>query len=116
MVMAPPQRMAVIRKVLHQRYASAATLIFNEDHLTQVASIEADKGLALAFLCEKYNIDSAHTLALGDGPNDCGMLRFAALGVAMGNATPEAQGAADVIAPTNDEEGVARTLHRYLLD
>ena len=116
MVMAPPERMAVIRKVLHQQYASAATLIFNEDHLTQVASIEADKGRALAFLCEKYNIDPAHTLALGDGPNDCGMLRFAALGVAMGNATPEAQGAADVIGPTNDDDGVARTLRRYLLD
>ena len=116
MVMAPPNRMAVIRNVLHNQYASAATLILNEDHLTQVASIEADKGRALTFLCEKYGIDPKHVLALGDGPNDCGMLRFAGLGVAMGNACLEAQGAADVVGPTNDDEGVARTLRRYLLD
>ena len=116
MVMAPPERMAVIRNVLHERYADAAMFVMNEDHLTQIAHHQADKGRALAFLCDKYGIDPKHTLAIGDGTNDVGMLRFAGLGVAMGNAPPEVQGAADIIGPTNDDEGVERTLRRYLLD
>lgn len=116
MVMAPKNRMKIIRKTLHDRYASAATFIMAEDHLTQIAHFEADKGRALRFLCEKYKVESKHVLALGDGPNDVGMLKFAGLGIAMGNGFPEAKAAADIIGPSNDEEGVAKALFEYVLD
>lgn len=114
MVLAPADRMAIIRKVLVERYKQSTMMVTNEDHLTQIASYQADKGRALKFLCEKYKIDPAHTLAIGDGPNDVGMLKFAGLGVAMGNAFPEAKEAADLVAPTNDEEGVAHILWKYI--
>ncbi|MEM9882852.1 MAG: HAD family hydrolase [Planctomycetota bacterium] len=114
LVMAPPERMAVIRKVLVDRYASAATLVTAEDHLTQIASYQADKGRALGYLCKKYRIEPQHTMAIGDGPNDIGMLKFAGLGVAMGNASDEVKAAADVVAPSNDDDGVADTLWKYV--
>ncbi|MEM6757825.1 MAG: HAD hydrolase family protein, partial [Planctomycetota bacterium] len=114
LVMAPPERMAVIRNVLVERYASAATLVTAEDHLTQIASYQADKGRALAYLCKKYRIEPQHTMAIGDGPNDIGMLKFAGLGVAMGNAFDEVKAAADVVAPSNDDDGVADTLWKYV--
>lgn len=114
MVMAPPERMAIIRKVLVERYNKAATLVISEDHLTQIASYEADKGRALRYLCDKYKIDPQHTMAIGDGPNDVGMIRVAGLGVAMGNAFDEVKEAADVVAPSNDEDGVADTLWKYI--
>jgi Cof subfamily protein (haloacid dehalogenase superfamily) len=115
MVLAPADRMAVIRKVLMKRYSDAATFVVNEPHLTQISHYQADKSHGLAFLCKTYKVDPKHTLAIGDGPNDAGMLKFAGLGVAMGNAYPEAKAAADVIGPTNDQEGVAQTLDKYLL-
>lgn len=114
MVLAPPDRMAIIRKVLVERYKQAATLVIAEDHLTQVASYQADKGRALRFLCEKYKIDPQHTMAIGDGPNDVGMIQAAGLGVAMGNAFDEVKDAADVVAPSNDKDGVAHTLWKYI--
>ncbi|MEO0514528.1 MAG: HAD family hydrolase [Planctomycetota bacterium] len=114
MVMAPPDRMAIIRKELVARYSKAAMLVCAEDHLTQIASYQSDKGRALRFLCEKYKIDPQHTMAIGDGPNDVGMIQFAGLGVAMGNAFDEVKEAADLVVPTNDDEGVAHTLWKYI--
>ena len=114
MVMAPPDRMAIIRKELMDRYKAAATFIVNEPHLTQISHYEADKGRALRFLCEKYSVQPEHVMAIGDGPNDIGMLRFAGLGVAMGNSFPGVKEAADVVAPTNDQDGVADTFWKYV--
>ena len=114
MVLAPPERMAIIRKVLMQRYKDAATFVIAEDHLTQIAHFQADKGRALHYLCERYKIDPQYTMAIGDGPNDLGMIRAAGLGVAMGNAFDEVKDAADVVAPSNDKDGVAHTLWKYI--
>jgi Cof subfamily protein (haloacid dehalogenase superfamily) len=114
LVMAPPPRMATIRQVLMQRYKSAVSFVIAEDHLTQISHFNADKGRALGFLCEKYGVDPQHTLAIGDGPNDIGMIKFAGIGVAMGNAFPEVKEAADAVAPTNDADGVAHTLWKYV--
>jgi len=114
MVLAPADRMAIIRKELMARYQSAATFVIAEDHLTQIAHYNADKGRALHYLCEKYKIDPQHTMAIGDGPNDIGMIKAAGLGVAMANGFEEVKAVADVIAPSNDADGVAHTLWKYI--
>ena len=49
-------------------------------------------------------------MAFGDNVNDVEMLEFAGLGVAMGNATPDARAVAGRIAPSNDEDGIAAVL------
>ena len=53
-------------------------------------------------------------IAFGDELNDVEMIAWAGLGVAMGNAADVAKDAADEIAPTNDEDGVAVVLERLL--
>ena len=49
-------------------------------------------------------------MAIGDNPNDLPMIRKAGVGVAMGSAPDEVKREAKLIAPTNDEEGVAWVL------
>ena len=115
LVMAPPKRMAIIRKVLVDRYQKSANLITTEAHLTQISARRADKAYGVRKLCEKYNIDRTQVLAIGDGQNDMRMLHFAGVGVAMGNATDEVKAVADVVGPTNDEDGVAETIQKYAL-
>ena len=56
---------------------------------------------------------AADVVTFGDMPNDVPMLGWAGLGVAMGNAHPDAVAAADEVTATNSEHGVARVLERF---
>ena len=78
----------------------------------EVMSRDTDKGVALRELAEKLGIAREQVLAMGDSGNDCAMLRYAGVGAAMGNAGEQAKKAADVIAPSNREDGVAWMLRR----
>ena len=60
-------------------------------------------------------ITADDVVAFGDMPNDVPMLRWAGLGVAMGNAHPEAIAAADEVTTPNTDDGVARVLERWWL-
>ena len=50
-----------------------------------------------------------------DGYNDLSMIKYAGLGIAMDNAQEPVKAAADYIAPSNDEDGVAIAVERYFL-
>lgn len=78
----------------------------------EVMSRDTDKGASLRALAEKLGIAREQVLAMGDSGNDCAMLRYAGVGAAMGNAGEQAKKAADVIAPSNREDGVAWMLRR----
>lgn len=80
----------------------------------EINSIDATKGKALKNLCSALNIDLKDTLAFGDGTNDLDMIRTAGVGVAMGNAVDELKQAADWVAPTNMENGVAAGIYRFM--
>lgn len=81
-----------------------------------VMSVEAGKGNGLLGMASKLKIPLVQTMALGDGGNDVSILRNAGLGVAMANAVPAAKAAADVMTATNDENGVARAIEKYVLN
>ena len=87
---------------------------------SETASLEfspagVTKGTGLLALADLLGIEAAATIAVGDADNDIDMLRVAGLGVAMGNAIPEALAAADEVAPTNAEDGFADFVERRLL-
>ena len=65
------------------------------------------KGTALKKLAQILHIPKTKTVAVGDYHNDISMLREAGLGVAVANATPEAQAAADYITVSNEEHAIA---------
>ena len=74
------------------------------------------KGNALRRLVDDLGISRDRVLVIGDAPNDVSMFQEAGLAVAMGNAAAEVQGAADIVAPTLEEDGVAWTLRRFVFD
>ena len=67
-------------------------------------------------LARSFGVKAEEVLALGDHDNDVSMLRWAGVGVAMGNATPAAKAAADTITSSNRRDGVAEALQRWVLD
>ena len=74
-----------------------------------------NKGRGLLILGELLGIRREEIMAVGDGSNDIAMLREAGLGVAMENATDEVKAAADVITLSNDREGAAAAIEKYVL-
>lgn len=74
-----------------------------------------DKARSLAVLLEKLGMTSADMMAFGDGYNDLSMIEFAGFGVAMANAQEVVRKSAQYITRSNDEEGVAYAVERFLL-
>lgn len=75
----------------------------------------ADKGKGLLFLAEYLGLGAADTIAFGDSSNDLSMLRSAGIGVAMGNASEAVKTACSIVTATNDQDGVAAYLERFVL-
>jgi hypothetical protein len=73
------------------------------------------KAEALGFLQERYGVPAAETLAIGDNWNDREMLERAGLGLVMGNADVGLHRLGLPVLPTNDEDGVAVAIDRYVL-
>ena len=78
----------------------------------EIESPDAGKGKALTWLCGKLGIMKEAILAMGDNFNDLEMFSAAGLAAAMGNAPAGVKAAADLIAPGNEEDGVAAVLEQ----
>lgn len=112
---------AVVLKLMilgqHQRLAALAAQINREIPGLEVSSSDRDnleitaagvsKGSALEALGARLKIPRQAMIAMGDSENDLEMLRYAGLGVAMGNGSDRVQAAADRVTATCDEDGVA---------
>jgi hypothetical protein len=77
---------------------------------TEFAPVGVTKWSAIQRLAGAWGIDDAEICAVGDDVNDIPMIRAAGLGVAMGNAQAAVKAAADRIAPSHDEEGLAEVV------
>ena len=74
-----------------------------------------NKGTALVELGRMLGIKREEIMACGDGDNDTAMLREVGFGVAMGNAEEEIKQAADYVTLTNEDEGVAYAIEKFIL-
>ena len=83
--------------------------------LLEFVDIKASKAAAMQRIGEHYHIARSEMIAVGDGFNDLSMIRWAGLGVAMGNAVQEIKDQADEVTLTNDEDGVAAVIYRHML-
>jgi 5-amino-6-(5-phospho-D-ribitylamino)uracil phosphatase len=75
----------------------------------------AGKGEALTFLRERWGIPREETMAVGDNWNDHDMLTKAGRGLVMGNADPALHALGLEVLPTNDQDGVAVAIEKYVL-
>jgi Cof subfamily protein (haloacid dehalogenase superfamily) len=77
---------------------------------------EVDKGLGLKKLGEYLGIKKEEIIACGDAGNDLSMVKYAGLGVAMDNAVAEVKEAANFITSSNDEDGIAMVIEKFILN
>ncbi len=84
------------------------------DRNIEFSALNISKGTAIKKLCTLLDIPFSEVLAIGDGSNDISMLRLAGTSVAMANASDAVQQAARFVTRSNDEDGVAIALYRFL--
>lgn len=101
--------------LLRSEFGERIHITKSKPNFLEMVDISVHKGAALAALAERFGIRREEVMAIGDSFNDIEMIEYAGLGVAMGNARPEVQKAADVVTGTNMEDGVAQAIERYVI-
>ncbi|WP_276948858.1 Cof-type HAD-IIB family hydrolase [Acetatifactor muris] len=112
---AEAERAAMLEKKLQERCGTRAAAGRSEPFFIEIVSASVDKGDSLGKLMEMLGIKRENVICCGDGFNDLSMIRYAGLGVAMGNAQPVLKEAADYVTAGNDEDGVAEVIRKFIL-
>ena len=81
----------------------------------EVGGPDTSKKTALIWLMEKLEIDPDELMCCGDAPNDIAMIELAGIGVAVANAWGGLKDHADYITLSNDEDGVAAAIRKFVL-
>lgn len=116
MLLAPPDRLKPIHAAVRTKFGDHIAILISDDYLIQLVDRHVDKSSALQRVAQQYEVPRAQVMAIGDAPNDLGMVRWAGLGVAMDNGWDLLKRHADAIAPANDDDGVAHVLRKFILD
>ncbi|TMB85517.1 MAG: HAD family phosphatase [Chloroflexi bacterium] len=98
-----------------ERLGLALSSVLSGPEYLEVTAQGVSKGRALRSVAEFLDVPMDRVLVIGDAPNDISMLAEAGLAVAMGNAPPEVQAFANVVAPRIEDDGVAWALRRFVL-
>jgi hydroxymethylpyrimidine pyrophosphatase-like HAD family hydrolase len=110
----PIQR--ILGSIREKYWQKREVALFNPDpQVIQVTHRLVDKGIALQRVAQRMEADREQVMVIADADNDLGMMEWAGLAIAVANATDQVKQLADAVVPSNDDQGVARAIHRYIL-
>ena len=87
----------------------------SQPYYLDVTHPEANKGAVVAVLSQMLKIPPEKIATIGDGPNDVLMFRRSGLSIAMGNAGDEVKQAAQFVTASNQDDGFAQAMERFVL-
>lgn len=110
-----PEQMLSAQSYMRERFGWQLNIFRSEPFFLELMPQSVDKAYSLGRLLEHIGMDRTQMICCGDGFNDKSMIHFAGLGVAMANAQPEVKEVADYITASNDEDGVAKVVEKFML-
>lgn len=111
-----PKAVKALRWQLNLQLGGAARLMqAGIPTMLEILPPGASKGTALKLLLKDLKVAPEHVMAIGDAENDIEMIQMAGIGVAMGQAHQPVKDAADYVTGSNDEDGVAQAIERFVL-
>jgi Cof subfamily protein (haloacid dehalogenase superfamily) len=116
MLVDEPEKLDVVYKRLPKELFTKFSIMRSAPIFLEFLNPEINKGLGLSVLSRELGIAREEVIAVGDAGNDIDMIKYAGLGVAMGNAFPEVKEIADYVTVTNDEDGVAEVIEKFILN
>jgi Cof subfamily protein (haloacid dehalogenase superfamily) len=96
-------------------FAGQASVALSQRYYLDFTHPRANKGAALLELSELLSVPPARIAVIGDADNDVARFEKGGLSIAMGNASAEVQGAADLVTGSNAEDGFADAVERFIL-
>ncbi len=99
----------------HDQFGDHVTAAASQPYYLDVTHPEANKGFVARYLARLYDLEESEIATLGDMPNDILMFAHSGLSIAMGNADPQVKKAARRVTASNEEEGFAKAIERFVL-
>ena len=97
------------------QYGRQVSAARSQPYYLDVTHPDANKGHVVEVLSQTLSIPPGQIATMGDMPNDVLMFRKSGLSIAMGNASPEVQKQAQLVTTSNEEEGFANAIDRFIL-
>ena len=104
----------VLQEFIDSGLGSSANLVKSGNGIIEVIKKGVGKGLSVDILSKYFDIPKSEIMAFGDYDNDIEMLKEAGLGVGMANGSANLLAAADYITTSNDEDGIADALEKFV--
>lgn len=98
-------------KEVYEKY----TVVRSAPYFLEFLNKAANKGEGVRALAENLGLTKEQVICIGDAGNDLHMIQFAGLGVAMGNAFEEIKEIADYVTKSNEEDGVAHVIEKFVI-
>ena len=114
LIVGETEKLEEIRALISQEFLDFFSVVRSDPNFLEFIPNHATKGSALEHLCQALGYTKDNAIAFGDAENDLAMIKTAGLGVAMQNGFQIVKDAADVVTLTNDEDGVAFLIKKFL--
>ncbi len=98
-----------------ERFGDHVSAALSQPYYLDITHPDANKGCVVRYLERRYRLESTQIATIGDMPNDVLMFAHSGLSIAMGNAEPEVQRAARRVTTSNEQEGFANAVRRFVL-
>ena len=99
----------------HTQFGDHVTAAASQPYYLDVTHPDANKGFVARYLAKQYGLDEGEIATIGDMPNDVLMFAHSGLSIAMGNADPQVKRSARRVTDSNEEEGFANAVERFVL-
>lgn len=107
--------LATVEEKLKEYFGSQLSIYRSEPYFLEIMPKDIDKASSLERLRLLLGLEREGIAACGDGLNDISMIQYAGLGIAMANAQEAVKKVCDFVTKSNEEEGVAYAIDRFIL-
>ena len=111
-----PVDMPHVEELMQQEFAGKLSICRSQPFFIETMPLGVGKDTSLEMLLRAKGLAAANLMACGDGWNDLPMIRYAGMGVAMGNAVPEVKQAAKYVTADNEHDGVGLAVEKFILE
>jgi Cof subfamily protein (haloacid dehalogenase superfamily) len=102
-------------QAVHDNFGDHVSAAASQPYYLDVTHPQANKGAVATYLAARYKLDPDEIATIGDMPNDVLMFAHSGLSIAMGQSSPEVKRAARRVTTSNEDEGFANAVDRFIL-